>query len=64
MKTVYRACKKCKRITSEKVCPVHGEEKTSMEWTGFIIIEEPNQSSIAERAGIDMEGIYAIKVRQ
>lgn len=64
MKLVYRACKKCKRITSEKVCPVHGDEKTTTDWTGFLLIAEPKESAIAHRADIDMEGMYAIKVRQ
>ncbi len=64
MKEVFRACKKCKRITVEKVCPVHGEEKTTTDWMGFIYIVEPKVSSIADRAGTDMPGMYAIKVRQ
>ncbi len=64
MKQTYRACKKCKLITTEKNCPIHGEEKTSTEWFGFIIIGEPKLSSIAERAAVLEPGSYAIKVRQ
>ncbi len=64
MKQTYRACKKCKLITTEKNCPIHGEEKTSTEWFGFIIISEPKLSSIADRAGVLEPGSYAIKVRQ
>ncbi len=64
MKMVYRACKKCKRITTEKTCPVHGNEKTTTEWFGFLIISEPEVSIIAKRAGISEAGNYAIKVRQ
>lgn len=64
MKQTYRACKKCKLITPEKNCPIHGEEKTSTEWFGFIIISEPKISSIAERAEVLEPGSYAIKVRQ
>lgn len=64
MKQTYRACKKCKLITTEKNCPIHGEEKTSTEWFGFIIITEPKHSSIAENAGVLEPGSYAIKVRQ
>ncbi|MFG1546273.1 MAG: transcription elongation factor subunit Spt4, partial [Thermoplasmataceae archaeon] len=51
MKQVYRACKKCHLITTEKNCPIHGEEKTSTEWFGFVIVTEPKLSIIAERAG-------------
>ena len=64
MKQIYRACKKCKLITTEKNCPIHGEEKTSTEWFGFIIITEPRLSAIANKAGISEPGSYAIKVRQ
>lgn len=64
MKEIYRACKKCKRITTEKICPVHGDEKTTTEWLGFIYIVETKESSISDRAGTDMPGMYAIKVRQ
>ncbi len=64
MKQIYRACKKCKLITTEKNCPIHGDEKTTTEWFGFIIIGEPKLSAIAEKAGIPEPGSYAIKVRQ
>jgi DNA-directed RNA polymerase subunit E" len=64
MKQIYRACKKCKLITTEKNCPIHGDEKTTTEWFGFTIFTEPKLSAIAERAGISEPGSYAIKVRQ
>ncbi|MEM3675885.1 MAG: transcription elongation factor subunit Spt4 [Thermoplasmataceae archaeon] len=64
MKQVYRACKKCKLLTTEKNCPIHGEERTTTEWFGFTIITEPSISSIAKKAGITSRGFYAIKVRQ
>ncbi|HLH85740.1 MAG TPA: transcription elongation factor subunit Spt4 [Thermoplasmataceae archaeon] len=64
MKQVYRACKKCKLITTEKNCPIHGDERTTTEWFGFTIITEPTVSNIAKKAGITEHGAYAIKVRQ
>ncbi|BAB59626.1 DNA-directed RNA polymerase E'' [Thermoplasma volcanium GSS1] len=64
MKVQYRACKKCKRLTPEKTCPIHPDEKTTTEWFGFLIITEPEFSAIAKRAGISEPGMYAIKVRQ
>ena len=64
MKEIFRACKKCKLLTVDKNCPIHGEEKTSTEWFGFTIITEPELSIIAEKAGITSHGDYAIKVRQ
>ncbi|EQD45502.1 DNA-directed RNA polymerase, RpoE2, archaeal [mine drainage metagenome] len=63
MKPVYKACKVCKRLTSEKLCPYHGDSKMSSEWFGFIIVSERKNSIIAKRAAINDQGIYAIKVR-
>lgn len=64
MKQIYRACKKCHLMTVEKNCPIHGEEKTTNEWFGFVIVNEPKLSTIAQRANISDTGAYAIKVRQ
>lgn len=64
MKKELRACKKCKTLTEEKNCPIHGDEKTTGDWYGFLIISEPTESSIAFQADIKRAGMYAIKVRQ
>ena len=64
MKEIFRACKKCKLLTVEKVCPIHGDEKTTTDWFGFVIITEPKLSVISEKDGITTPGMYAIKVRQ
>ncbi|GGM75576.1 hypothetical protein GCM10007108_11890 [Thermogymnomonas acidicola] len=63
-KAEYRACRKCKRLTTDEVCSVHPEEKTTNEWAGFVIIEDPEHSVIAEAGGYREKGRYAIKVRQ
>ncbi|KJE49754.1 MULTISPECIES: transcription elongation factor subunit Spt4 [Acidiplasma] len=62
MKKVYKACRICKRLTLDDVCPVHGDEKTREDWFGFLIINDTN-SIIAKKADIKEPGIYAIKVR-
>lgn len=63
MKTIYRACKKCRLLVDAKNCPVHPEEKTTTEWFGFIFIESPEESIIAKNSGLLTKGRYAIKVR-
>ncbi|AAT43452.1 transcription elongation factor subunit Spt4 [Picrophilus oshimae] len=63
MKKQYLACKICKRLTTDQFCPVHGDEKTTEEWFGFVIVNDPEGSVIAKRAGITEPGMYAIKVR-
>ncbi len=62
MKKEYKACKICKRLTPENICPVHGEEKAKEDWFGFLIINNIN-STIANKANVSEPGIYAIKVR-
>jgi DNA-directed RNA polymerase subunit E" len=62
MAKTYKACKICKRLTTEDVCPVHGEERTKPDWFGFLIINDIH-SEIARKADIKEPGIYAIKVR-
>lgn len=64
MKKDLRACKKCKTLTEERNCPIHGDEKTSDDWYGFLMITEPGESTIAHKADIERPGMYAIKVRQ
>ncbi|MCL4328493.1 MAG: DNA-directed RNA polymerase subunit E'' [Candidatus Thermoplasmatota archaeon] len=63
MKTVYRACKKCKSLTDAKNCPHHPEERTTTEWFGFVFVESPEESVIAQESGLKSKGRYAIKVR-
>jgi DNA-directed RNA polymerase subunit E" len=64
VKQIYRACKKCKRLTVEKNCIYHPEEKTTEEWFGFLMVNEPAHSLLAKSSGITEPGKYAIKVRQ
>ncbi|MBS3778570.1 MAG: DNA-directed RNA polymerase, subunit E'' [Candidatus Thermoplasmatota archaeon] len=61
MKQLF-ACKNCHWLTKEKVCP-HCAVPTSKRWRGYVIIEEPDRSQIAERMNIKKPGRYALKVR-
>ena len=62
MAKTYKACKICKRLTTEDVCPVHGEERTKPDSFCLLIINDIH-SEIAGKADIKEPGIYAIKVR-
>jgi DNA-directed RNA polymerase subunit E" len=61
MKQLY-ACKNCHCIINEKVCP-HCAVPTSRRWQGYVIIEDPVQSQIAQKMNIKKPGKYALKVR-
>ncbi len=56
-----RACRKCKRITKEKECPIcHGE--TTDEWHGYVFILNSKLSRIAKEMNAE-NGEYALRVR-
>jgi len=62
MKENLKACKKCRYLTTEKICPICGGE-TSREWQGYLIIVDYTKSEIAKKMGIEHNGKYALKVR-
>lgn len=56
------ACRKCKMLTSEKTCPNDGSTELSNEWSGLIIVINPDRSQVAKTLGIVKPGRYALKV--
>jgi DNA-directed RNA polymerase subunit E" len=56
------ACRKCRMLTSEKTCPNDGSTELSKEWSGLIIIINPERSQVAKTLGIAKPGRYALKV--
>lgn len=56
------ACRKCKTLTTEKMCPNCGSTELSNEWSGLIIILDPVRSQVAKTLGITKSGRYALKV--
>ncbi|MCD6383366.1 MAG: DNA-directed RNA polymerase, subunit E'' [Thermoplasmata archaeon] len=56
------ACKKCRYLTEQDVCPICGGE-VSKDWQGLLIIVDYSRSKIAERLGITINGKYALRVR-
>ncbi len=59
-----RACKKCHRIVGEEsVCPICKETSFSNEWSGYVVIKDPEKSEIAKRLKITQAGSYALRVR-
>ena len=56
------ACRKCKMLTTEKVCPNDKSTELSDEWSGLIVILDPAHSNVAQTLGITTPGRYALKV--
>lgn len=56
------ACRKCKFVTTGKVCPECKSSDLTPDWTGIVLVVEPGSSQIASTLGITAKGKYAIKV--
>lgn len=56
------ACRKCKMLSTEKVCPNDGSTELSNEWSGLIIVIDQEKSQVAKTLGIVRPGRYALKV--
>ncbi len=60
---VERACRDCKMITTRSRCPNCGSDRLSKDFTGMVIILDPEGSEIAKIMGIKKPGAYALRVR-
>lgn len=56
------ACRKCKFVTTGRVCPECKSSDLTPDWTGIALVVEPDGSQIASTLGITAKGKYAIKV--
>jgi len=59
-----KACRDCHRIveSGRSVC-MCGSNSISMDWSGYVVIIDAEESEIAKELGIKKEGQYALKVR-
>ena len=60
---VDKACKKCKRITNKRQCPICKGQELTPHWRGLVVILDPEKSDIAKKLNIELPGEYALKVR-
>ncbi|MFH1377069.1 MAG: transcription elongation factor subunit Spt4 [Candidatus Woesearchaeota archaeon] len=57
-----KVCKKCKIFIDGDKCPICKLNQFSENWKGKIAIMDPERSEIAQKLGIKVKGVYAIKV--
>lgn len=57
-----KACRKCKVVTTGKVCPNCKSTDLSPDWSGIILIFEPAKSQVAKTLEITTANKYALKV--
>lgn len=58
-----KACRKCRFITTESLCPVCKSEELSNRFSGVVIIFDPSNSEIAKKLEITQKGEYALIVQ-
>jgi DNA-directed RNA polymerase subunit E" len=58
-----QACRECHRIVSGSSCPSCGSSSLSRDWSGYVLIIDPELSEIASKLNITTAGTYALKVR-
>ncbi len=58
-----RACRLCKVITEEMACPICKGTDLSDDYSGLLIILDPEGSQLAEKMEIEKEGQYALRIR-
>jgi DNA-directed RNA polymerase subunit E" len=60
--TKEKACRKCKVITTGKVCPNCKSTVLSADWSGIILVFDPEKSKVAKTLDINSPNKYALKV--
>ena len=56
------ACRKCKFVTTGKICPVCKSSDLTPDWSGIALVVDPSNSQIARTLGITEKGKYALRV--
>lgn len=59
---VIKACTRCHRLMEEERCAICNIQ-TSKNWSGFLIVIDPDNSGIAQELNITLPGEYALRVR-
>jgi DNA-directed RNA polymerase subunit E" len=58
-----RACRTCKNISNESICPVCKGNEFSDDFSGLLIVLDPENSLLAEKLETTESGSYALKIR-
>lgn len=58
-----RACRKCKIIIDKSSCPICKGTDLSDDYSGLLIVLDPEGSQLAHKMEIKEEGRYALKIR-
>ena len=59
---MVNACTHCNLLTDKQQCP-ECKNPTSSNWSGLLIITDPDDSRIAKELNIEIPGEYCLRVR-
>jgi DNA-directed RNA polymerase subunit E" len=60
---VDKACRNCRLISEGNVCPDCKSTDLSDDFSGIVVIVDPENSAIAKIMGITKKGRYAVRIR-
>ncbi|WP_292466763.1 transcription elongation factor subunit Spt4 [Methanolobus sp.] len=58
-----QVCRECHRIINGQTCSICGSSNLSADWSGMVIIIDPERSEIAKKMDVRVADKYALKVR-
>lgn len=58
-----RACRFCKNINEDSVCPVCKNTEFSDDYSGLLVVLDAENSILAEKLDTTESGNYALKIR-
>ncbi len=62
--SVEKACRSCRYVSSgAENCPACGSSELTDNWSGFVIIMDPEASDLAKQMVVKMSGKYALKIK-
>jgi len=60
---VDKACRNCNLISDRSACPNCKSTDLSDDFTGLVVILDPEKSVIAKLMNLDKKGRYAVRIR-
>ncbi len=58
-----KACRNCRFITTEDKCPACGSTDLTDNWSGFVIILNPEKSELGKAMEVKLPGKYAVRIK-
>jgi DNA-directed RNA polymerase subunit E" len=58
-----KACRNCRKVIEKgKDCPVCGSTQFTTFWRGYVVILDPEKSSLGKKMGVTKPGKFALRL--